>query len=214
MAVKRTIPLLSLVSLLLACATASPASFECDRARTRVEKLICRNESLSALDSRLGHAYSLVIHDALPYQKTAVVVDQKGWLESVRDHCDDVACLAAAYQARLSVLSLIRTAKVSAVYVTDEQEQSTQTSAFQSSLQEIGLTGSLSCTVMVRLLIDQPTGRDPSYGALCELSSQKKMTLMLCNDTRVGKLTVAFDSPGEWRGRDAADFTANNCPPG
>jgi uncharacterized protein len=200
----------SVVALMVPCSSARAASFECEKARAHVEKLVCATEYVSVLDSRLGRAYALAIHDAYPKQKPGLISDQKAWIESTRDRCNDVECLTNAYMSRLRVLTAVKTAKTSAEYVTEEIELSAQTSAFQTALRTAGIPRSLSCTLMVRLVSDQFVGRDQSYGAICTMDSHR---LMLCNDTMIGKLTVAF-SPSSERGETVADFTANNCPPG
>jgi uncharacterized protein len=198
------------VVLWIASSAAWAASFQCDKARTHVEELVCATESVSVLDSRLGRAYALVIHDTNANQRPGVIAEQRAWIETVRDRCTDVQCLTTAYMSRLQVLTAIKTAKTSAVYVMDEKEMSGQTSDFENSLHRVGISGSLSCTLMVRLVDDQFTGKEQSYGATCHIDSRP---ILLCDDTMVGKLTVSFSSPSD-RAPAVADFTANNCPPG
>ena len=52
------------------------ASFDCTKALTQVERLICATEPLSALDSRLVHAYALTRNDTPESQKPALVAEQ------------------------------------------------------------------------------------------------------------------------------------------
>lgn len=74
------------------------ASFNCAKASTPVEKIICGDESLSTLDSVLAN-----------YYQQAVAIDggvrqsQKEWLTE-RDRCTDSGCLSAAYVARIDDL--------------------------------------------------------------------------------------------------------------
>jgi uncharacterized protein len=183
------------------------ASFDCRKAHSRVEDLICATDSLSTLDSRLGRAYAMALHDAYPAQRPTLISNQKEWLQNVRDRCGDIPCLTTSYQSRVHALSSLKTQKTAAEYVTDDKEWQAQTANFESSLHAEGIPGSLSCALLVRLVVD---GNDASYGAVCSLGARR---LMLCNDTLVGKLTVDFGSIIE-RGEALADFAANNCPPG
>jgi uncharacterized protein len=186
------------------------ASFDCTKALTQVERLICATEPLSALDSRLARAYALTRNDTPESQKPALVAEQKKWIKTTRDRCPDAECLLKAYGDRLRVLESIKTAKVTAEYVTDDKVFSGQLSHFQSELRGHGLTGTLSCSLMIRLIVDQPAGHDQSYGALCKLNDAD---LKVCDDTLVGKFTQKSGSPTD-RGESVAEFTATNCPPG
>jgi uncharacterized protein len=82
--------------------TASAASFHCDDALQPVQRLICGDNAVSALDYRLHALYSvaqLVAHPADPLRAT-----QQDWLTRVRDKCTDKACLTAAYRERIEGL--------------------------------------------------------------------------------------------------------------
>lgn len=195
------------IVMTMICHAAWSASFDCRKARTRVENLVCATDLLSTLDSRLGRAYSMAFHDAYPAQKPTLISNQKEWLQNVRDRCSDIPCLTTSYRSRLHALSSFNTHKTAAEYVTDDKEWQAQTASFASSLHARGISGSLSCVLLVRLVVD---GNDDSYGAICSLDARR---LMLCDDTLVGKLTVDFGSIIE-RGEALADFAANNCPPG
>lgn len=78
------------------------ASFDCAKALTAVEKMICRTPTLSRADEQLAAAYKGAYErsrDTIP-----LAVDQSRWLRTVRGRCPDVNCLAAAYTARIRVL--------------------------------------------------------------------------------------------------------------
>jgi len=80
---------------------ARAASFDCAKASTAVEKLICSEAKLSELDSRLALAYRRAL--ATPAVAQRVKQDQRVWLAD-RNKCADAACLTNAYQRRLASL--------------------------------------------------------------------------------------------------------------
>lgn len=82
--------------------SAYAASFDCTKARTGVEELICADAELSRLDEDLAEAYGTAIRaDSSP---AAVRQEQKQWLKT-RNGCTDVACLRNEYTTRLSSLA-------------------------------------------------------------------------------------------------------------
>lgn len=88
---------------LLACTatTAQAASFDCTKAVTRIEKLICADAELSQLDSALGRLYADARRGAA--DPAALKRAQRDWLGQ-RDRCRDSACVADAYRARIAAL--------------------------------------------------------------------------------------------------------------
>jgi uncharacterized protein YecT (DUF1311 family) len=80
-----------------ASATASP-SFDCKKATTRVEKLICANPELSNLDAVLAELYKEAVS-----KDRSIRDDQRAW-NTEKNKCADVDCLKTAYQDRNSEL--------------------------------------------------------------------------------------------------------------
>lgn len=80
------------------------ASFDCGRASTKVEKMICSDSELSRLDCEMADIYK----KALPKAPDLTVVkkQQKDWLKE-RNHCTDRRCLNDQYQLRLGELQRI-----------------------------------------------------------------------------------------------------------
>lgn len=78
------------------------ASFDCGKATTKVEKLICADAELSKLDEELSAAYKTAIQDEK--QAEAIRQAQKQWMKE-RNVCADVACVMLAYEMRLKYLS-------------------------------------------------------------------------------------------------------------
>ncbi len=75
------------------------AGVDCGRASAVVERAICANPGLSALDARLAAQW-----DALASEDRDEA-EQRRWLRRVRDACRTDACLVDAYRRRIEVLS-------------------------------------------------------------------------------------------------------------
>lgn len=88
---------------LFAAGVAAPAaSFDCGKASTDVEKLICADSQVSALDGELAQAYQNALAGSA--SPAALKAAQKSWLAKVRNPCKDSACLIRAYQQRIKAL--------------------------------------------------------------------------------------------------------------
>jgi uncharacterized protein len=86
-----------LCSVILLATCASPAlagpSFDCARATTRVERLICASPELGKLDLEMAELYERQLRYAYPWFSTV----QRKWLAR-RGKCSDAACLATLYR--------------------------------------------------------------------------------------------------------------------
>lgn len=80
------------------------ASFDCAKATTKIENLICSNAELSKLDEDLNSAYqkSLLRNDV----KQNAITSQKQWLKNERNVCQSVECIKLAYETRIKELGL------------------------------------------------------------------------------------------------------------
>lgn len=81
-------------------------SFDCAKASTHTEKLICSDSELAALDRRLSKVYADLRSDqeSGDYFRS----DQREWLQKTRATCSDVNCLAAVYSQRLEEMETAR----------------------------------------------------------------------------------------------------------
>ncbi|WP_330948302.1 DUF2939 domain-containing protein [Thermomonas sp. LB-4] len=77
-------------------------SFDCAKAATRSEQLICSDSELARLDSSLAGVYSAA--RARSANKDALKKAQNQWRSSTRDVCTDVPCLMRAYKERIGHL--------------------------------------------------------------------------------------------------------------
>ena len=82
--------------------TAQAASFDCSKAISTVEKLICGNDELSKLDEELNAAYKYALDDEKQAGRTRQA--QKKWM-TARNGCSDAACIKLAYQNRIFELT-------------------------------------------------------------------------------------------------------------
>jgi uncharacterized protein YecT (DUF1311 family) len=94
--------LLIIFAGLVLAVSAQAASFDCAKAGTKVEKLICADAGLSKLDEDLNAAYKAALKDE--QQAEAIKQAQKQWLKE-RNSCVDANCVMNAYQERLLLLS-------------------------------------------------------------------------------------------------------------
>ena len=81
---------------------ARAATFDCDKASTSVEKVICSDTRLTNLDDQLGRQYKDVL--AASSNGGALKAEQKAWLSS-RNQCKDSDCIMKAYDDRIRVLN-------------------------------------------------------------------------------------------------------------
>lgn len=86
-------------ALLALPVAASAASFDCAKAATPVERMICADPGVSTLDQRLAEAYK-----AASARDPRVKESQRDWLANTRNKCGTAACLSEAYGARLEAL--------------------------------------------------------------------------------------------------------------
>ncbi|WP_156924300.1 lysozyme inhibitor LprI family protein [Derxia gummosa] len=77
-------------------------SFDCNKAGSDVEMMICLDPGLAEADVRLARAYRAARRDSAGDVESA----QRSWLRR-RNACRDKACLRAVYQARIAELELI-----------------------------------------------------------------------------------------------------------
>lgn len=89
---------------LLVVAPAAAASFDCAKAVTIVEHLICDNPELSKLDDEMAAKYKAGLNDSDPKRKDALRRAQKLWL-TVRNTCVSADCVESAYKIRLEYFS-------------------------------------------------------------------------------------------------------------
>ena len=98
-----SLPRFALAVLLAASPLAQGASFNCAKASTAAEKMICADPELSALDDKLGAAYAAAMERI--GNQGLVRQWQREWLRSWElTSCKDAACARPVYAARVAAL--------------------------------------------------------------------------------------------------------------
>ncbi|PUA29735.1 MAG: hypothetical protein B0W54_03970 [Cellvibrio sp. 79] len=88
------------VGIVVVSSTLQAASFDCTKAGTSVEKIICSNPAASSLDEQLNAVYKSAIDKSL--DKESLKRQQRTWLKNSRNVCSNVDCVIAAYSDRIS----------------------------------------------------------------------------------------------------------------
>ncbi|MBN8504922.1 MAG: hypothetical protein J0L58_10625 [Burkholderiales bacterium] len=83
-------------------AAAAKPSFDCAKASTKVETLICSEPALAQADASTTAAFKAALPAAA--DQSAFRARHAEWRRKVRDACTDALCIAAAYKARLAEL--------------------------------------------------------------------------------------------------------------
>lgn len=101
-------------------ASAHAAGFDCTKATSQVEKLICSDGELSKLDDDMAAAYRATT--AAPVMADQVRVDQRKWLTE-RNACSEVPCIKSVYNRRIDELRAARISPNSAQTLEGEYTQ-------------------------------------------------------------------------------------------
>ena len=86
--------------------TCAAASFDCSKARTPAEKMICANSELSGMDERLNTLFQKAMKQSAGRAKEVQQAEQQ-WMSQERNKCGNVACLSAAYKKRIAELEAV-----------------------------------------------------------------------------------------------------------
>lgn len=203
--------MIMLMTVLSVAPSAQSAGFDCARSTSAVERMICADDHLSALDRKMNDLFRLVVGDAPGPLRDQVRADQRQWITQVRNTCGDATCVAATYQQRLDKLNVLTVDGASGTYVLDASEQTRVVSDFQRRLNEQGIAEVLdNCTRIVR--VESTSGLEASlpqrvYSATCNLHGHP---IMICSNTLIGHLDVSFE--GVLYGRALVSFATLNCP--
>jgi uncharacterized protein len=81
-------------------------SFDCAKASTGQERLICDSRELSALDVKLSVTFRQALEAAS--DKNTLRDSQRNWRKFQRDSCFDVQCIARSYEARIADISAVQ----------------------------------------------------------------------------------------------------------
>ncbi len=93
-----------LLMVVMVCANTSfAASFDCAKAKTAQETIICSDSSLSNLDDQLDKAYLSAMWRV---GDTGIIKrQQREWVRTIRNNCTSKTCLKEAYGKRIKELN-------------------------------------------------------------------------------------------------------------
>lgn len=90
-------------------AHAEAASFDCNKAKTKIEKTVCADPQLSALDEKLASAYRAMLEKLSPEGQRVLREGQRQWLKALPNDCPLEGalrpCIQASYNDRLRELA-------------------------------------------------------------------------------------------------------------
>lgn len=215
----------SLVLGLLAWAFAPhafSASFDCTKATSPAEVLLCKDSDTSSLDDKLQKAYKAALSEVAPSSKKALIEEQRHWMKYTRDACQDEVCLQQAYTARIAVLarnekyiiddSSCEPSGDACLNVVTYRDPSVRISSFNRSLVEQKQHGKIiSCSRLINLPVGTANGNN-SYGGLCTLqNNMQRKAVKICNDDMFGHFQMQPATPRDVSGNGLIDFTHNYC---
>ena len=102
-----TLLLLTGLCLTAVNARAASPSFDCAKASSEVEELICRDADLAKLDRSLSELYSVLLKNTPESERKHLKAEQRGWVKG-RNDCwkssDMRGCVAEEYRMRIGEL--------------------------------------------------------------------------------------------------------------
>lgn len=203
---------------------AKAASFDCSKATSATETLICKDTQTSALDDKLHQIYEAALAAVAPSSKKALIEEQHHWIAYIRDACQDEACLRQAYTARTAVLA--RSEK----YIIDDssceplgnggacmnvvtyRDPSIRIASFNNSLAAQKQSGKIvSCSRLINLPVGTANSNN-SYGGMCTLQDgTQRKAVEICNDDMFGHFTIRPSPTLDASNKLLIDFTYEQC---
>jgi len=210
--------------LLFVAPHAFSASFDCRKAASATEKLICDDAGTSTLDDKLKQTYTTALATVAPSSKKALIEEQRHWITYTRDVCQDKACLQQAYTARITVLA--RNEK----YIIDDssceppgdggacvntvtyRDPSIRITSFNKSLvQQKQSRKIISCSRLINLPVGTANSNN-SYGGMCTLQDgTQRKAVEICNDDMFGHFQIEPATSQDVSGKGLNDFTHTYC---
>ncbi len=103
MLIKTMISAIGVAGAIALSSISQAASFDCAKASTNVEKLICMDAIISQQDEQLEQAYKGILGKMV--DKESLRRTQRIWLKEKRNVCKDSMCLMQAYHERIAQLN-------------------------------------------------------------------------------------------------------------
>lgn len=209
--------------MILTTDAALSAGFDCKKAASDVEKMICKSADLSSFDSQLLGAYNGALTAVETSSKDALIAEQRNWIRYTRNICQDTACLTDAYKARIKVLQQNSqviydesscnipdgsSCRSSVIY----RDPSVRIDSFNKSLVQQKISGKI---IGCSMLLDVPVGTahgNHSFGGLCILQKGSvRSDVKICNDDMIGHFSIKNIDRKDESEKSLADFTNEEC---
>ncbi len=100
---KAIVKVLGIAGITTVTSSLQAASFDCAKAGTTIEKMICESPAISNFDEQLATVYKTAIEKAA--DKDVLKQQQRVWLKEKRNTCKDEDCLSTVYRQRLVELN-------------------------------------------------------------------------------------------------------------
>ena len=208
------------------------ASFDCNKAASATEKLICSDAETSALDSKLQQAYKTALAAASEaVDKEALAKEQRNWIKYTRGICQDSACLQKVYTDRIAVLArndknivdstpdnCIKPSSVGESKDNDclniiiYRDPNNRVDSFNQSLARQKLSSKIiGCSRLIDLPVGNANSND-SFGGLCILEDGvKRATVEICNADMTDKFQLQPISTQDTSDKQLINFTYTHC---
>ncbi|QXG50028.1 lysozyme inhibitor LprI family protein [Pseudomonas viridiflava] len=208
------------------------ASFDCNKASTATEKLICSDAETSALDGKLQQAYKTALAATDAYGKKALAKEQRNWITYRRGLCQDTTCLQQAYTSRIAMLArnekntldgesypdcklpgeTNQTGSGECVNVVPVRDPNSRINSFNQSLKQRKQNGQvIGCSRLIDLPVGV-AGGNHSFGGVCVLQEgAQRKTVMICNDDMFGHFQVQPSTLQDVSDKRLIDFTYAQC---
>lgn len=100
---KAMINVIGIVGITVCSSALQAASFDCSKASTNVEKLICMDAIISQQDEQLEQVYKVALGKIV--DEESLRREQRTWLKRKRNACKDAMCLMQVYHERIAQLN-------------------------------------------------------------------------------------------------------------
>ena len=172
----------SFLVVMIGALQAYAASFDCKKAEMPIEKTICSDESLSALDDELANAYARAL--VVANNQEALKREQRAWVKKQRNSGANVKELSSIYLNRIAELNKDALGRNERERVSGDEEpladwlavckryQAVQVPAGDIASSKVA--ASLSQCNSYRLYYGIDQGRDPVRARLCAYDEMSK----------------------------------------
>lgn len=226
MHVTKQFPLLCIFGTFLCIAASGvmAASFDCSKAATTTETLICKDAKTSTLDGQLQQTYKDALAIAAHSSKKALVEEQRHWITYMRNVCQDEACLQQAYTDRIAVLArnekdiinklscVVPSGGTECANVVTYRDPSIRIQSFNQSIAQAKHSGKIiSCGRLINLPVGT-VGSNNSFGGICTLQDgAQRETVEICDDDMFGHFGLQPAESRDISNKSLVDFTYKYC---